>query len=74
MLLKATADLGGSKLLLNISLWLMSFVVNKSAAVHARMSLFPVPPYVSWIGCLQAKTPLVTIIIDMLAVPQVAKK
>ena len=39
---KATADLGGSKKLFNLSLWLMSFVVNKSAAVHARMSLFPV--------------------------------
>ena len=42
----------------------MSFVVNKSAAVHARMSLFPV----------EAKTPQVTISIDMLAMPQVAKK
>ena len=39
---KATADLGGSKLLFNLSPWLMRFVVNKSAAVHARMSLFPV--------------------------------
>ena len=39
---KATVDLGGSKLLFNLSLWLMSFVVNTSAAVHARMSLFPV--------------------------------